>query len=212
MVNFFLIIIIQNENELDGMASMFKNMDNATIKSMMQMQGMSMSDDQINMMKTSINPQIMKMAASNNPPPTFLNNNPNNITTSTPSQNIPISQQTQENNLNNEQEVISNNNQKPSMFPSGSFPDMANMDMGSMMDFMQKNPQIMNMMGPQMSKMFGGNGNETGNMDPNLMMNAMQTIIWVITIPSRIKQFFSSLRGRLLILFIIILIIAYLYK
>ena len=210
MVKFFYNIF-QNEKELDGMTSMFKNMDNATIKSMMQMQGMSMSDDQINLMKTSINPQIMKMAASNNPPPSFLNNNPNNITTSTPSQNIPISEQNQENNLNNEQ-IFSNNNQKPNIFPTGGFPDMANMDMGSMMDFMQKNPQIMNMMGPQMSKMFGGNGNGNGNMDPNLMMNTMQTILWVFSIPSRIKQFFSSLRGRLLILFIIILIIAYIYK
>jgi hypothetical protein len=101
--------------------------------------------------------------------------------------------------------------------PKG-FPDMNNMDLSSMMKFVQDNPQIMNMMGPQMSQMFGGgqggaNGATGGpnGMNNDMMMKSMQNILWLMTLPSRIKAFFTSTRGLLFIGLFVMLIIAY-YK
>jgi hypothetical protein len=198
---------------------MFKNMDNSFIKSMMQMQGINMTDDQLNLMKNNMNPDMMKMAAntqSNNIPsfpgngnmPSFPNNNTNSSNSNSENLNREPSP-TQENQANQNSNNITNTNNTPS--PAG-FPDMGNMDMGKMMEMIQNNPQMMNMMGPQMSQMFGNGANGAPNMDPNLMMSSMQTILWIMGIPSRIKQFFSSTRGKLLILLIVVLIGSYFYR
>lgn len=166
---------------------MFKNMDTNTIKAMTQMQGMNLTDDMINMMKNNITPEMMKMAAS-------VNNTNSNISSI---------------NTNNYTDALNNNDSINSNNPSTMNGGLPNMDMSSMMNFIQKNPQIMNMMGPQMSNMFGG---ANPNIDPNMMMSTMQTIFWIISLPSRIKNFFTSTRGILLIICIITLIYAYFFK
>jgi hypothetical protein len=93
-----------------------------------------------------------------------------------------------------------------------SFPDLKNMDMNSMLKFVQDNPQILNMMGPQMSKMFGGGMGGANGMNNEVMMNSMQNILWIMSLPQRIRAFFTSTRGMMFSLFIIILIFSYLYK
>lgn len=203
------------------MASMFKNMDNSLIKSMMQMQGINMSDEQLNMMKNNMNPQMMKMAANapSNSIPNFRNNtkSKSNSNLNRDSNSTPENKNTNTNSIPEEQNVNTNtnnnynntNNSSSAGFP---YPDMGNMDLGKMMEFTQKNPQFLKMMGPQMSQMFGGGENGNPKMDPNLMMNAMQNILWLLNLPSRIKQFFLSTRGKLFILVIIVLIGSYLYR
>lgn len=191
---------------------MFKNMDNNMIKSIYQMQGMNITDEQINFMKNNMNPDLMKMAADMNPtfPAPSNNNNNQNISTqnTTNSGDNLNSENYSSNSPNANSSSVNNTNQQqnPNPFGSGGFP---NMDMNSMMDFIQKNPNIMNMMGPQMSNMFGGGAN---GMDPNLMMNSMQTILWIMSFPSRIKQFFSSTKGKILILCLLFLIISYFFR
>jgi len=188
-------------------------MDNNTIRSMYQMQGMNLTDEQINFMKNNINPNMMKMAAEINTPlpntNSYSTNNDSNINNQSNSSNIDNNNLINENQIsniiNNNVNNVSGQQQMPNAFANG-FP---NMDINSMMDFIQKNPNIMNMMGPRMSNMFGG---ANSGMDPNLMMNSMQTILWIMSLPTRIKQFFSSLRGKLLLLFLFILIISYFFR
>lgn len=186
------------------------------IRSIYQMQGMTITDDQINLMKNNMNPELMKMAADMNPGFPTSNNSSNTHSQTSVKNN---SNSNSNNNLNTEDNIYHNDNtsaslnsstsaQKPTSNPFGSagFP---NMDINSMMDFIQKNPNIMNMMGPQMNNMFGG---ANGGMDPNLMMNSMQTILWIMSLPTKIKQFFSSTKGKLLIMFILFLIISYFFR
>jgi hypothetical protein len=203
---------------MNYMVEMFKSMDTATIKSMMSMQGMNISDDQINMMK-NMNPDMLKVIknmtrsgtggfrnmAQNYPNTTNYSNN--NISNSSPSnQNNPYNNFSN-NNISNNPPSNQNNPPNNSQMPpfKGGFPDLKNMDINSMMKFMQDNPQIMNMMGPQMSQMFGPGANN------EMMMKSMQNILWIVSLPSKIKAFFTSTRGMMFIMLVIVLIVSY-YK
>lgn len=181
------------------MSNMFKNLDNSFIKSIMQAQGINMTDEQLNFMKSNMNPQMMKMAANTNVNSNFI---PSNLNSSTSTSTV--------NNRQNET-INSNGNQssKDSSF-SGGIPDMANIDMSKMMEMIQKNPQMMNMIGSQMNSMFRGGHNGNLDIDPNIMMNSMQTIFWIMSVPTRIKNFLLSFRGMLLFVLIIAIITAYL--
>ena len=207
------------------MLGMLKGMDNATIKSMMAMQGMNLSDDQIAMMKNNMSPDTLKMMKDGKMRPPMGNfSNPSNFPgNSSPDLGINgVNPNTSSTNISNNMNTPLNsqmNTPSPTMsgMPKG-FPDMNNMDLSSMLKFVQDNPQIMNMMGPQMSQMFGGgqggaNGATAGpnGMNNDMMMKSMQNILWLMTLPSRIKAFFTSTRGLLFIGLIVILIIAY-YK
>jgi len=212
------------DEELSSVTSMFKGMDNTTIKQMMQMQGMTMTDDQINMMKNNINPDMFKMMANNpemmeNAAKFKMNNSGNSNTTTTPPTQT-NSRRTETNidreesyggmeqNISNNNSVSNNTTPNPMSFPGG-FP--ANMDMSSMLNFVQSNPEMMKMMGPQISSMMGGMGGQGGG-NPDMMMNAMQNILWVMSIPQRIKAFYKSTRGMIILVCAIILIIAYFYR
>ena len=174
---------------------------------------MNITDEQLNFMKNNMNPDLMKMAADMNPSFPIPSNNNSNTQNS---YNLNTNNSNGR-NLNNENQSSDNSNsnnahvsipaQQPIQNPigNGGFP---NMDMNGMMDLISKNPNIMNMMGPQMSNMFGN----ANGMDPNLMMNSMQTILWVVSLPTRIKQFLSSVKGKILILCLLFLIIAYFFR
>jgi hypothetical protein len=174
-------ILNMNDDQLNNMFNMMKNMDNATFKNMMKMQGMDISDDQLNMVKNSMNPDMFRMMSKNSDK---LDNIP------TPTKNTSLDNETQP------------TTQKTT--PQQPFSIPQNMDMSSMMSFIQNNPQLLNMMGPQFSQMFGNN-------DPH-MMKAIQNIMWLMSIPQRIKTFFSTTNGKMFILVIIVLIIAYFYR
>jgi tetratricopeptide (TPR) repeat protein len=223
------------DEELSNVTSMFKGMDNSMIKNMMQMQGMNMSDDQINMMKNNINPDMFKMMANNpdlmenaakfnmNNMNANINNNNNTNSTSQPRETrretsidreeSSFGGMEQNSNKTNSNTSLSNNNGNNNSGNNSAspmpFPGLGNMDMSSMLKFVQSNPEMMKMMGPQMSSMMGG-GSQGGN--PDMMMNAMQNILWVMSIPSRIKAFFKSTRGMIFLACAIILIIAYFYR
>lgn len=187
---------------MNGMINMLRTMDNATIKSMMQMQGMNLTDEQISMMKMSMTPDTLKMMKNHTG---GFPNMPKGNTA--PIQNSNNSSNFSSNTNNNLSTSTGNENPNPTPPFKGGFPDMKNMDMGSMLKFVQDNPNIMNMMGPQFSQMFGQNG---GNNDA--MMKSMQNILWLISLPSRAKSYFSTTQGKIIILFLIILIISYFYK
>ena len=177
-------ILNMNDDQLNNMFNMMKNMDNATFKNMMKMQGMDISDDQLNMVKNSMNPDMFRMMAKN----------------SDKFDNLPTPTKT--NSLDNEN--VPPQTTKPTTTQQQPFNMPQNMDMSSMMSFIQNNPQLLNMMGPQFSQMFGNN-------DPH-MMKAIQNIMWLMSMPQRIKAFFSTTNGKMLILVIIVLIIAYFYR
>ena len=96
-----------------------KNMDNDTIKNMMKMQGMDITDDQINLMRNNINTDLFKTIAKNS-----------DILENVGKMN------TQKCNLNNEN--IEPNRTTQSIPSSTSMP--GNMDMSSMLSFIQNNP------------------------------------------------------------------------
>ena len=156
------------------MLDQMKNMDNQTLKNLMAAQGMNMSDDQINMMKNSLSPQLLRMAQNQNFQPAYNNNSRNN---------------SDNNNINTN---INNNTQQPQM------PNLNNMDFSQMMEFIKKNPEILKMISPQLSKMMGGK-----DIDPEIMMKSMENIMWIFSIPGRIKRFMLSWRGICFIVFII---------
>ena len=82
------------------------------------------------------------------------------------------------------------------LFPEGM--NMENMDFSQMMEFIKKNPELLKMISPQLSQMMGGK-----NIDPELMMKSMENIMWIFTLPGRIKKFMISWRGICLIVFIV---------
>jgi hypothetical protein len=97
------------------------------------------------------------------------------------------------NNINNTINTTSNSNN-----PQQQMPNLGNMDFSQMMEFIKKNPELLKMVSPQLSQMMGGK-----NVDPELMMKSMENILWIFSIPSRIKKFMLSWRGVCLIIFII---------
>jgi hypothetical protein len=80
-------------------------------------------------------------------------------------------------------------------------PNFAKMDFQQMLDFVKKNPELLKMISPQLSKMMGGK-----DIDPEIMMKSMEKIMWIFSIPGRIKRFMLSWRGICLIVFIIAII------
>ena len=165
------------DEQLREMIENMKRMDNQTMKNLMAAQGMNLSDQQINMMKNSLSPELLRMVQNQN----FQNPNMNangNINS---------------NNINNTINTTSNSNN-----PQQQMPNLGNMDFSQMMEFIKKNPELLKMVSPQLSQMMGGK-----NVDPELMMKSMENILWIFSIPSRIKKFMLSWRGVCLIIFII---------
>ena len=165
------------DEQLREMIENMKRMDNQTMKNLMAAQGMNLSDQQINMMKNSLSPELLRMVQNQN----FQNPNMNangNINS---------------NNINNTINTTSNSNN-----PQPQMPNLGNMDFSQMMEFIKKNPELLKMVSPQLSQMMGGK-----NVDPELMMKSMENILWIFSIPSRIKKFMLSWRGVCLIIFII---------
>ena len=165
------------DEQLREMIENMKRMDNQTMKNLMAAQGMNLSDQQINTMKNSLSPELLRMVQNQN----FQNPNMNangNINS---------------NNINNTINTTSNSNN-----PQQQMPNLGNMDFSQMMEFIKKNPELLKMVSPQLSQMMGGK-----NVDPELMMKSMENILWIFSIPSRIKKFMLSWRGVCLIIFII---------
>ena len=165
------------DEQLREMIENMKRMDNQTMKNLMAAQGMNLSDQQINMMKNSLSPELLRMVQNQN----FQNPNMNangNINS---------------NNINNTINTTSNSNN-----PQQQMSNLGNMDFSQMMEFIKKNPELLKMVSPQLSQMMGGK-----NVDPELMMKSMENILWIFSIPSRIKKFMLSWRGVCLIIFII---------
>ena len=170
-----------SDDQLNAMIGNMKQMDNQTLKNIMAAQGMNLSDHQIEMMKASLSPELIKMAQNQNfpNPNPMTNTNINNINNNT------------NNNINNNTN-INNNVQPPQM------PNLNNMDFSQMMDFVKKNPEFLKMVSPQLSQMMGGK-----NVDPEIMMKSMENILWIFSLPGRIKRFMLSWRGICFVILII---------
>ena len=170
-----------SDDQLNAMIGNMKQMDNQTLKNLMAAQGMNLSDQQIEMMKASLSPELIKMAQNQNfpNPNPMTNTNINNINNNT------------NNNINNNTN-INNNVQPPQM------PNLNNMDFSQMMDFVKKNPELLKMVSPQLSQMMGGK-----NVDPEIMMKSMENILWIFSLPGRIKRFMLSWRGICFVILII---------
>ena len=163
-----------SDDQINAMIGHMKQMDNQTWKNLMAAQGMNLSDQQIEMMRASLSPELFKMTQNQNFQNLMVNDNTNNS----------------DNNIN-----INNNVQPPQM------PNLNNMDISQMMNFVKSNPEFLKMFTPQLSKMMGGK-----NIDPEIMMKSMENILWIFSIPGRIKRFMLSWRG---ICFIILIIAIY---
>ena len=168
-----------SDEQMNFMVNQMKSMDNQTLKNLMASQGMNITDQQIEMMKTAITPETLKMLKNNNFQPPNINN-----------PNI----QNNQNNQNNQN--ISNNNINNNAMPQ--MPNLNNMDFSQMMNFVKSNPELLKSLSPQLSQMLGGK-----NIDPQIMMKAMDNIMYLVSIPGRIKRFFLSWRGICFIIFII---------
>ena len=162
-----------SDDQMNFMLNQMKSMDNQTLKNMMATQGMNLTDQQIEMMKMSLTPETFKMMRDPNFNPPNISNT-SNINT----------------NTNNSQQ--GNNNIPPQM------PNLANMDYQQMFEFVKKNPDLLKMVSPQLSQMMGGR-----NIDPEIMMKSMEKIMWLFSLPGRIKRFMLSWRGICFIIFII---------
>ena len=182
-----------SDDQMNMMINQMKSMDNQTLKNMMAAQGMNLTDDQINMMKMSLTPETFKMMKDPNFQPHHMSNAfNNNMNNNNNINNNNINNNNTNNNINNNQPT---NNMPPQM------PNFANMDFQQMLDFVKKNPELLKMISPQLSKMMGGK-----DIDPEIMMKSMEKIMWIFSIPGRIKRFMLSWRGICLIVFIIAII------
>ena len=215
--------ISQDNDQIKMASNMMGSMDNESIRNMMKTtgMGMDMSDSQIEMMKGMFkNEEMVKNCME-----TMSKNNSN--TSNQPQetrQEQTITSNTQVNNtmpnvnpggmdFSKMSEMMAKN---PDLMKSamsmmsgnkgeGGMPNPANMDFSQMSDMLSKNPELMKM---AMSGLTGGNG---AGVDPNMMMSSMQTILWILSIPQKIKEFFKSTRGILFTLIFVILIVSYYY-
>jgi len=184
-----------SDSEMNFMIDSFRNMDNNTIKNIYNMKGQNLNDDQINMMKMQMNPSMLKMASN------YQFGQNTNQTNNKPQPQPPKVEEDNHQHQtacthNNNQTVTSNQNNKPMNFPQ-------NMDFSSMLKFAQENPEFLkSMMGSQ----FGG------GKDNNAMLGSMNTILWVLGFPQRVKNYCKSTQGMITIFLIIMLIIAYFYR
>ena len=64
-----------SDDQINSMIGYMKQMDNQTLKNLMAAQGMNLSDQQIEMMKASLSPDLIKMAQNQNFPNPMVNNN-----------------------------------------------------------------------------------------------------------------------------------------
>jgi len=204
---------------------MMSNMDNETLKNIMKSScGMDLSDSQVEMMRGMMkNPELMKncmdstgnMQVNTNNTQTDSNSYTTNSQISNTSNNsgINTTQNTGGMDFSKMSEMMSKNPELMKMAMNsmsgngnngGGMPNPSNMDFSQMGDLISKNPELLKM---AMNSMGMGNSGA----DPNLMMNSMQTILWVMSIPQRIKAFFTSTKGILFSLIIAILIISYFY-
>lgn len=85
--------------------------------------------------------------------------------------------------------------------PQPQMPNPGGMDFKSMMDMISKNPDLMKMISPEMAKMFGG---KNGEMPPQF-----ETIMYLLSLPHRIKSFFTSFRGISITVLVIVLVYSY---
>ena len=171
-----------SDEQLNLMVKQMKNMDNQTLKSMMADQGMALSDQQIEMMKISMTPETLKMMRNQN----FQKFNIKNINSKL--------------NKNHNSQVQKNNN-------NTNLPNLANMDIQQMMDFMKKNPELFKMLSPQLSNIMGG-----GDTPPEIMMESMEKIFRIFNFLEQIINFLFSWRGACFIILIIAIIYALIKK
>lgn len=169
---------------------------------MMRNQGMNITEEQIEVLKNNVSPDTIKMARENfsrsksqafpsNPTPNMNSPFQGNLQTQAQPQAQPQSQPIQQPQMPN--------------FPSMS--NLQNMDFQSMIKFLKDNPEMMKMISPQLANMFGGkNGN------PDLVMQALEKLLWIFSIPSRIKRFFTSFRGICIVILFIAGIIGFIYR
>lgn len=189
------------------MTNFFSTMDNNTIKSMMQAQGMNLTDDQINLMK---NKDLIKTAhkqMKDNPDQfkdkmNYLNAMKGNQNFAGNNSNPEANNTAASKNTSNSEEVErkpSESKSNDSSSKTQGFPDLSklpkNMDMNSMMEFMSKNPELLKMISPQMAQMFGGSGNNSDGSNKGGMPPQLETIFWLLGLPQRIKKFFTSTKG-----------------
>lgn len=180
---------------------MLKGMDNESIKTMMKAQGMNISDEQISMMR---NPDMLHQAQKQ------IKNNPNlmnkNYNQSNSNEMQNVSNQEYRNQKSNNSESCSN--QVSSSQPRSPFPNLSsfpkNMDMSSMMDFVSKNPDFLKNLSPQLSQMFGG---KDGSVPPQL-----ETVLYLLSLPQKIRDFFRSTQGKIIVGLVICLIISFFYR
>ena len=167
-----------SDEQLNSLCDQMKNMDNETLKSLMKSQGMNCTDEQIAMMKNSLNPETFKLIKNSN-----------------------FSMPHHSNTINNPSNINNNNNN-----PVNELPNLANMDIKGMMNFLKKNPEMLKMLSPQINAMLGKDAN------PEIMMQAMEKILWIFEIPGKLKRFFTSWRGICVIILFITLIWGYFKK
>ena len=166
-----------SDEQLNLLVKQMKSMDNRTLKSMMAAQGMALSDQQIEMMKISMTPETLKMMRNQN----FQKFNIKNINSK----------------YNNNQTSHIQNNSSTNM------PNLANMDIQQMMDFMKKNPELFKMLSPQLSNIMGG-----GDTPPEIMMESMEKIFRIFNFLEQIINFLLSWKGACFIILIIAIIYA----
>ncbi|EAR89195.1 tetratricopeptide repeat protein (macronuclear) [Tetrahymena thermophila SB210] len=137
-----------DESQINSMANMVKNMDNAALKSMYKMQGMDLTDEQINMMKNMMTPDMIKAASSMDPsqilkqgqgPATF----PTQPTQST-SSNVSSTGSTEP-----QPQVSANAQQMPDMSNMGSILENSQM-LDTALNMLISNPEMLKMMTAQM--------------------------------------------------------------
>lgn len=202
------------------MTNMFSSMDTNTIKTMMKAQGMDISEEQINLMRNKdliktahkqmkenpdlVNERLKYMKPNLNAQANINTNNSGlNANINANYRNEETISNIKSNNdisASNNASMNQNNNSNPfaNMANMPGLGNMGNMDMKSMMDFVSKNPDIL-------KTFFGNNKDGKGNgMPPQF-----ETIMWLLSLPHKIKSFCTSPKGLLIIGLFIYLIYSY---
>ncbi|KAL4427420.1 hypothetical protein ABPG74_004458 [Tetrahymena malaccensis] len=139
-----------DESQINSMANMVKNMDNASLRQMYKMQGMDLTDDQINMMKNMLTPDMIKAASSIDPNQIIKQGQGASSFPTQPTQTQSIPSQNESGSDSTEpQPQVQANAQMPDMSNMGGILENSQM-LETALDMLISNPQMLKMMTSQM--------------------------------------------------------------
>ncbi|KAL4462873.1 hypothetical protein ABPG72_011129 [Tetrahymena utriculariae] len=199
-----------DENLINSMANMVKNMDNASLRQMYKMQGMDLTDDQINMMKNMLTPDMIKAASRMDPNQIVKQGQGSNSFPTQPTQSM-SSNVSSSDSTESQPQVQANAQQMPDMSNMGAILENSQM-LETALNMLISNPEMLKMLTAQMpNHPFANYLNKASPQDLQRLVKIIKNIIPVIKQGYKGYKLMARFKGPLLILIVALLLRYFLF-